>query len=394
MSESPFAASSAVVAHGGGPTAVLNASLGGLIETWVELAGDCTLHGARHGIDGLLSDDYFDLSGQNVDLVRRVCQSPGSAIGSSRRRLEHVDYARLIEAFQRRRVRYFFYTGGNGSMGTALAVEQHARAAGYAMTVVGIPKTIDNDLFVTDHTPGYASTARFFACAARDVGEDNRSLPSPVCVLEVLGRNAGWVVAATAFARCDEDDAPHLVYLPERRVSLDSIAADVERVYRRLGRCVIAVCEGQLDETGAAFGADVDRPGVPQHRLASNLGHTLARLLTERTGIRARAEKPGLLGRSCGPFASEVDRQEAWACGRAAAQAALNRESGMMVAIRRDCDSPYSSSTFLTPLAGVAGRERLLPPEWIHPDGNDILPPFLDYARPLVGPIEHHPRLK
>ncbi len=278
-------------------------------------------------------------------------------------------------------------------MGTALAVDRFARDVGYELAVVGIPKTIDNDLHVTDHTPGYASTARFFACAARDLGEDNRALPSPVAVLEVLGRNGGWVTGATALARHSEDDAPHLIYLPERRVSLQQIAADVEAVHARLGRCVLAVCEGQLDETGAAFGADVDRPEVQQYRLASNLGHTLARLITERTGLRARAEKPGLVGRSCGPFATDVDRQEAFECGRAAVRAAVEGRWGVMVALRRDCDAPYSSSTFLTPLESVAGRERLMPPEWIAPAGNDVGSAFLEYVRPLIGEIRHYKRL-
>jgi 6-phosphofructokinase 1 len=246
---------------------------------------------------------------------------------------------------------------------------------------------------VTDHTPGYPSTARFFAFAARDVGEDNRSLPSPLCVLETLGRNAGWIVAATSFARRHEDDAPHLIYFPERPVSLDRIAADAERVYRRLGRAVIAVCEGQIDESGQPFGAAVDRPDVAQHRLASNLGHTLAQLLAAKTGLRARAEKPGLLGRSCGPFASPLDRAEACECGRAAARAAMEDRSACMVAIRRESDQPYRSSTFLAPLETVAGQERTLPLEWIAPKGNDVLPAFRDYARPLIGDVPGYPRL-
>jgi 6-phosphofructokinase len=276
-------------------------------------------------------------------------------------------------------VHTFFYTGGNGSMDTALRMAHCARGAHYDLQVIGIPKTIDNDLCVTDRTPGYASTARFFACAARDVGEDNRSLPAPVCVLETLGRNAGWIVAATSLARHAEDDAPHLIYFPERRLSLDRIAADVERVYRRLGRVVVAVCEGQLDDGGRPFGADVDRADSDVQRLASNLGHTLARLLSEKLGIRARAEKPGLLGRCCGEFVAPRDRQEAFACGRAAAVAAGAGESGVMVALRRD------SSTFLTPLETVASVERRLPADWIHPDGNDVLPAFGSMPRRWWG---------
>jgi 6-phosphofructokinase len=375
----------AVAAHGGGPTAVINASLAGLIEER-RRHGD-GLYGARYGLAGLLRGDLVDLLALDAHLVRQIGESPGSALGSSRLPLAEEDCARILEIFRRAEVHTFFYTGGNGSMDTALRMEQYARGAHYELQVIGIPKTIDNDLRVTDHTPGYASTARFFACAARDVGEDNRSLPAPVCVLETLGRNAGWIVAATSLARHGEDDAPHLIYFPERRLSLDRIAADVERVYSRLGRVVIAVCEGQLDEGGRPFGADEDRAGSETQRLASNLGHTLARLLSAKLGIRARAEKPGLLGRCCGEFVVSRDRREAFACGQAAAKAAGEGESGVMVALRPD------GSTFHTPLEKVARVERLLPAEWIQPEGNDVLPVFREYAAPLTGEIAGWPRL-
>lgn len=374
-----------VVAHGGGPTAVINASLAGLIEECRRLGQ--SLYGARYGLAGLLRGDLVDLLAVDAELVRKIGEAPGSALGSSRIPLSEGDYERLFGMFRRAGIHTLFYTGGNGSMDTALRVARQARANGYELQVIGIPKTIDNDLCVTDHTPGYASTAYFFGCAARDVGEDNRSLPSPVCVLETLGRNAGWIVAATSLARHAEDDAPHLIYLPERRLSLERIAADVERVYRRLGRVVIAVCEGQLDDRGRPFGADVDRAESDVHRLASNLGHTMARLLTEKLGIRARAEKPGLLGRCCGPFAVARDRQDAFACGRAAAAAAAEGHTEVMVALRGD------SSTFLTPLETVARAERLLPADWIHPDGNDVLPAFREYAAPLAGEVTGWPRL-
>ena len=375
----------AVVAHGGGPTAVINASLAGLIEERRRRGEG--LYGARYGLAGILRGELVDLLALDADLVRQIGDTPGSALGSSRLPLADEDYARLLDVLRRSDVHTFFYTGGNGSMDTALRLDGYARGAHYELQVVGIPKTIDNDLCVTDHTPGYASTARFFACAARDVGEDNRSLPSPVCVLETLGRNAGWIVAATSLARHAEDDAPHLIYLPERRVSLDRIAADVERVYRRLGRVVVAVCEGQLDDAGRPFGADVDRAESAAQRLASNLGHTLAHLLSEKLGIRARAEKPGLLGRCCGEFAVALDRREAFACGRAAAVAAAEGHTDAMVALRRD------SNTFLTPLETVARVERRMPAEWIHPDGNDVTVAFQEYAAGLVGEVRGWPRL-
>jgi 6-phosphofructokinase len=374
-----------VVAHGGGPTAVINASMAGLIEECRRLGYG--LYGARYGLAGMVRGDLVDLLALDVELVRQIGDAPGSALGSSRLPLAEDHYARLLDVLRRADAHTFFYTGGNGSMDTALRIARHAREAHYDLQVIGIPKTIDNDLCVTEHSPGYASTARFFACAARDVGEDNRSLPSPICVLETLGRNAGWIVAATSLARHRDDDAPHLIYFPERRLSLDRIAADVERVYRRLGRVVVVVCEGQLDAGGRPFGADVDRPESETQRLASNLGHTLARLLTEKLGIRARAEKPGLLGRCCGEFAVALDRREAFACGRAAALAADEGRTDAMVALRRD------SSTFLTPLDTVARVERQLPADWIHPDGNDVLPPFCAYAGPLVGEVPGWPRL-
>jgi 6-phosphofructokinase len=383
----------ALIAHGGGPTSVINASLAGLIEEARAHRTFGNLYGARFGIRGLLDENFTELLGQDQNLVHAIARSPGSALGSSRFKLSDEDYGRLLDVFKKHDIHCFFYTGGNGSMDTALEVSRRASAAGYDIQVIGIPKTIDNDLCVTDHTPGYASTAHFFAIAAREVGEDNRSLPPPISVLEVLGRNAGWVVAATALARTREDDAPHLIYFPEKPVSLDRIAIDVERVYRRLGRVVVAVCEGQLDETGAPFGAEVDRAASAVHRLASNLGHTLARLLSTKLGLRARAEKPGLLGRCCGPLASELDRQEAGECGRAAAHAAAKGESGVMIAIRRDSQMPYRSSTFLTPLETVARTERLLPGEWINEAGNDVSAAFIEYASPLLPPMKGYARL-
>jgi ATP-dependent phosphofructokinase / diphosphate-dependent phosphofructokinase len=383
----------ALIAHGGGPTSVINASLVGLVEESRARGTFAHLYGARFGVQGLLEENFTELLGQDQNLMRAIARSPGSALGSSRFKLSEEDYSRILEILKKKDIRCFFYTGGNGSMDTALQVSRQAHAAGHELQVIGIPKTIDNDLSITDHTPGYASTAHFFAIAAREVGEDNRSLPPPITVLEVLGRNAGWVVAATALARTREDDPPHLIYLPERRVSLDQIAADVERVYRTVGRVVIAVCEGQLDETGTPFGADVDRAASPVHRLASNLGHTLARLISTKLGLRARAEKPGLLGRCCGPMASDLDRREAGDCGRSAACAAAKGESGVMIAIRRDSQTPYRSSTFLTPLETVARTERLLPGEWINAAGNDVNREFIDYASPLIPKVESYAHL-
>src|SRR5579885_1449764 len=203
---------SAVIVHSGGPTAVLNASLAGIVEEARKHPAITAIYGARHGNSGLRTGNFVDLTGQDLSAL---AFSPGSALGSSREPIAPEDYPRLFETLRQLDARYLFYTGGNGSMGTALSLDGFARQNGYALRTMGIPKTIDNDLAGTDHTPGYASCARFFAHAVRDVGEDNRALPAPVEVIEVLGRNVGWIAAATALARNAPEDPPHLIYFPE-----------------------------------------------------------------------------------------------------------------------------------------------------------------------------------
>jgi 6-phosphofructokinase 1 len=358
----------AVIAHGGGPTAVLNASLAGLVAGC--RGSFSAVYAARFGLPGICEDEIANLLEVPPSHFDQIALAPGSAIGSSRRKLEDADFDRIIATLRNQGIETVFYTGGNGSMRTLLDLRRHG------LQVIGIPKTIDNDLMVTHHTPGYASTAYFFACAAREAGADNSALPSPICILETLGRNVGWIAAATSLS-----GAPHLIYFPERPLSADRIAADVEAVYRRLGRVVLAVCEGQRDEAGQVFGADIDR------ELASNLGHSLARMLTAKLGIRARAEKPGLIGRSCGLFTRDRDRREAYQCGYAAAGAGMNDETGVMVALNAE------GGTFLTPLETVAGKERPFPTEWINSEGNGVTEEFRAWAEPLVGPVPPWARL-
>lgn len=381
----------AIVAHSGGPTPVMNASLKGVIEESAKHPEIASLYGARFGIDGVLTEDFIDLFRQPKETIEAVSRTPSSALGTSRREVNNADLNRVLDIFAAYEVRYFFYTGGNGSMGTAHQIETASRGRGYDLAVIGIPKTIDNDLLETDHSPGYASTARFFAHAVRDVGADNRALPGQVEIVEILGRNTGWLAAATSLARAEEDDAPHLIYFPEQRLPLEKLLVDIERVYRRLNRCVVAVCEGQLNEDGEPFGADT-RTGS-RGSLAMNLGHRLAMLVSEKLNIRARSEKPGLLGRASPAYVSQVDWEEARMCGRAAVQAGLRGESGKMVTILRECSEPYTSITGLADLARVAFLERPFPAEWRNQEGNDVLPSFREYTLPLVGTILPHCRL-
>jgi 6-phosphofructokinase 1 len=388
---STVARGNAVVAHSGGPTPVINASLFGVLHEARRYPEIPALYGARFGIEGILNGDFLDLYRQPAGLMEQVARAPSSALGSSRRETCSADLSRLLDVFRRHNIRFLFYNGGNGSMGTAHEIVSLARDARYEMQVVGIPKTIDNDLLATDHSPGYASVARFFATAIRDIDADNRALRNQVEILEVLGRNAGWLAAATSLARSQPDDAPHLIYVPEHRLSLNQLLTDVERVYSRLNRCVVAVCEGQLDDTGQPFGADV-RAGS-RGTLAMNLGHRLAILISEHLKLRARSEKPGLLGRATSLTISDSDWNEAYLCGGAAVTAAMLGKGGNMITLVRSATEPYSVETGLAGLSDVAFLERTLPEEWIAPSGNDILAGFRDYALPFVGTIPSHPRL-
>lgn len=384
----------AVVAHGGGPTAVINASLVGVIEERRKHPEITALYGARHGILGVLNEDFLDLDRQDPALLERIAETPGSALGSCRYKVRESDYERIVQVFRAHEIRYFFYTGGNDSMDTSLKVARLARDRGYELRVVGIPKTIDNDLTETDHAPGYGSAALFYACALRDIGADIRELPGRVTVVEVMGRNAGWLTAATALARHAPEDPPQLIYVPERPVSAEKLLADVEAVYRRLGYAVVAVCEGQRDEKGEPFGADMIAADGFSHQLAGNLAHALAQLIARHLKLRARSEKPGLLGRSSAAFVSATDRDEARQCGRAAVAAAVCGVSERMVTLVREAGPGYRVRTGLAELEKVANAERRFPAEWIHPDGNDVLPAFHDYAAPLVGEVAPRPRLE
>jgi ATP-dependent phosphofructokinase / diphosphate-dependent phosphofructokinase len=375
----------ALVAHGGGPTAVLNSSLAGVVEECRRYAEVTALYGALNGARGLVDELFIDLFAESEDTWAAIAQSPGSALGSSRKNLSDEDFDGMLETLRRHEIRYVFLTGGNGTMEMALKLSHVCRSAGYEASVIGIPKTIDNDLFGTDHTPGFASAARFFVHALRYIGADNRSLPG-ITVVEVLGRNAGWLAASTLLARQEPDDAPHLMYLPERRLPFAQLASDVERVYRKLGRVVVAVCEGQLDEQGEPFGADTRIASAAP--LALNLAHVLSMRLSKSLGISARSEKPGLLGRSFGVLASAVDLAEARRCGAAAVGFALRGETGKMVTLQRIESIEYGTTIGLIPIEEVAGRERLFPAAWAPDDPSAGAPEFQRWLEPLLGQIQ------
>ncbi len=383
----------AVVIHGGGPTSVLNASLCGMILEARRQRQVSAFYGAKHGVKGVLDENFWDLLAQPDHIVNGLRTSPGSAIGSSRMHVTDEHVSQVLGIFEKWNIRFAFVAGGNGTQETGLRLLRAAEAKGYELRVVGIPKTVDNDLASTHFSPGYPTAARFFAQAFRDIGEDNRSLPTPINVIEVIGRNVGWVVGASALARSRENDPPHLIYLPEHRVSEDQLCADVERVYRKLGRCVVAMCEGQRNEKGDPFGAAFHATAGARDQLAANLAHQVASLLTERLGVRARSEKPGLLGRSSALDVVPLDRQASWLCGQRAIHHAVNGMSGRMLTVEALGDAQGETVIGSVPFEAVSRAEHALDASHIHPDGNDVTEAFLSYVRPLVGPIEPHVRL-
>ena len=388
-----------VVGQSGGPTAVINASLAGVIQEAVQHEAITGIYGMRHGVEGLLREDLVDLEAESAETVELLKHTPSAALGSCRHKLGDADYERILGILRGHGIRYFLYIGGNDSADTSHRLAALAEREDYELRVVGIPKTVDNDLVATDHCPGHPSVARWLATSVRDAGLDTEAIgvADTVKVIETMGRDTGWITAATALARTHEDAAPHLIYLPERPLHRDRLLADVDRVYRALGRVVIAVCEGQKDERGQYLSAstksvDVDRFGHPQ---LGGVAAVVCEIISTELKLKARFDKPGTIQRVSGVLASPVDVDEAWRVGQAGVRHAVDGATGQMVVLVRERSEPYRSRTELVPLEQVANEVRAVPDEFIAPGDNDVTQAYLDYIRPLIGgPLPAYARLR
>ncbi len=371
-----------LVAHGGGPTAVINCSLQGVVEAARDSGKVDKIYAARFGAEGILSGDLIDLTDVSPSAIAKLSHTPASAIGSCRRKLTDADYPTVLETLRKFEIDCFFYNGGNDSMDTCHKVNELAKKEGLDLRVIGIPKTMDNDLEITDHCPGFGSAARYAALSAAELALDASGLPIHVVVLELMGRNAGWVTAASAMA-ARLTDCEMLTYLPEVPVDEDKMLADIETRYAKGRGLLVTVSEGicGLDGKPLADTGIVDGFG---HKIPGGTAQHVTDQIIQKLGLKSRAEKPGLLGRASIPYVSLPDREEAYAVGKFALESALNGESGCMVAIAAERTPQYSSSLFLTPLADVANVEKKFPLEWIV-DGNGIAGTFFDYAVPLMG---------
>ena len=385
-----------LVAQGGGPTAVINQSVAGVVSEARKFAQISHVYGAVHGIQGIVEEDLVDLTEATTHNLEMAANTPSSGLCSTRMKPTPDVCQRIFEVCRAHDVRYFFYIGGNDSADTCRIVNQEAKADGYELRVVHVPKTIDNDLKVTDHCPGYGSAAKFVAQAFMGANLDNRSLPG-VYIGVVMGRHAGFLTAAAALGRVYPDDGPHLVYVPEVAFSKKKFLDDVKRIHKKFGRCVIAVSEGITDSKGKAIaeqfsGGEKDAHGNVQLSGTGALGDLLSSWVKSGTKItRVRADTLGYLQRSFAGCVSEVDQAEARAVGEMAAKFAIGQRLDGSVAIRRVGD--YAVEYFLTPLDTVARVSNEMPKKFMNKDGNDVTQAFLHYARPLVGALPQIERL-
>ncbi|MCV2356977.1 6-phosphofructokinase [Paucibacter sp. B2R-40] len=378
-----------LVAQGGGPTAVINQSLVGVVLEARRQHQVGLVYGARHGVRGIINEDFVDLTQETSHNLELVAQTPSSALGSTRDKPDAAYCHKIFKVLQAHGITHFFYIGGNDSSDTVRIVSEEAAAASYPLRCIHIPKTIDNDLVGNDHTPGFPSAARFVAQAFAGANLDNAALPG-VYVGVVMGRHAGFLTAASALGKKFPDDGPHLIYLPERVFDLQQFLADVKATYERFGRCVIAVSEGIHDASGQPIAAqltkDLERDDHGNVQLSGNgaLADLLCEEIKEKLGIkRVRGDTFGYLQRSFIGCVSDVDQREAREVGEKAVQFAFNAGRDGSVAIKRS--GYYSVDYELLPLTAVAGKTRVMEDEFIAASGTDVTDAFRLYLRPLLG---------
>ena len=380
-----------LIAQSGGPTAVINSSCCGIIQEVLKYEDSFgEIYGAINGILGVLSEELVDLKREDAATIELLKRTPSSALGSCRYKLTDKDYNRVLNVIEAHDIRYCFFIGGNDTMDTADKMDKLLKRHSREVYVIGIPKTIDNDLIGTDHCPGYPSAARWLAIAVRDAGLDTRAIytTDTVKIIETMGRNSGWLVAATALAREDPGSPPHLIYLPERPFHEARFLLDVKRVYSKLGCAVIAVAEGLRDKEGKLLVEsraehDADSFG---HAQRGGVADYLCRLVADRLAIKARSDKPGTIQRVSMVCASEIDLEEAYEVGKKAVQLVLEEKSGCMITLKRMSGEEYKCAKGSIALGQVANQERLMPDEFINGDGNDVTGKFLEWARPLIQP--------
>ncbi len=382
-----------VFAQSGGPTSVINASAAGVFIEGLKSDAITAVYGAAHGIKGILNEEFYDISKEDMKELELLKNTPSSALGSVRYKLkdasaDDTDYKKLLEVFKKYDVRYFFYNGGNDSMDTCNKISKYMAKSGYDMNVIGVPKTIDNDLYGTDHCPGFASAAKYIATTIMEINLDAKVYDTPmVCVIEAMGRNAGWLTASAALANYKGLGAD-LIYLPEIDFDVDKFISDVKNVCaKNNNKCIAVVSEGIHDKNGTLICEALGKAGARDsfgHAQLGGVAATLANLVKDATGFKTRAVELSLMQRCAAHCASKTDVEETFEAGKQAVRAAVAGETDKMVCYARKEGDKYECEYKLLPLELAANTEKTVPLDWITDNGTGISEEFVKYALPLI----------
>ncbi len=390
----------AIIGQSGGPTSVINASLAGVVEAAREVPQIKNVYGMNFGIEGFMNEEIIDLGNQPKEIIEGLKHTPSSALGSTRHKVQEEDFPVILDMLKKYDIRYFFLIGGNDTMDTINRVEQFCRKSGYELTGIGIPKTVDNDLFGTDHTPGFASAARSNILNVMQAGFLARDMKKvdQFVIYQTIGRDAGWLAAATAMAKKDEDDAPHLIYAPEFDFDKEKFLSDFERVYRKYGWVSIVCGEGIKYADGTPVSASRVKDKFSNVEFGAMGGTSVAvnlhRMISEKFGFRGEFQITESLIMSAEDRVVEQDVEEAYRCGISAVDLAKEGVSGMMVSMQRISNNPYSIEFGRVPLNDVAVKAKPVPREYFNEEGNFVSNRFIEYMKPLTAPLPEFVRLK
>jgi 6-phosphofructokinase 1 len=384
-----------LVGQSGGPTAVINASVAGVIQQARNYPFIQNVYGGLNGILGILNEQLIDLKLEMPDTIKALKHTPAAALGTCRYKIDFKkkpekaarEMDRLFQVFDAHNIRFFFYAGGNDSQDTSDKINLEAIRRGYDMRVIGVPKTIDNDLPHTDHCPGFGSVAKYNACTVMEIAADVGSMATDdgsCCIVEVMGRSAGWIAASSILAKREPKDAPHIVLLPEIRFREEAFLDKVKQVVAEVGYCIVVVGEGLKNADGSEYSADMKRLDAFGHPVLSGAAERLSELVVEKLGTKTRTVKLGYAQRAAAHYASATDASEAVACGEAAVRAAAEGKTGYMVKLIRTPGDEYCWTTGLQPLGDIANVEHMVPRDWISEDGFLPNEKFVEYARPLI----------
>lgn len=382
-----------LVAQSGGPTTVINSSLAGVISASLKAGDNCKIYGARNGIQGVLKkdlvalDEIFRGKEEKIEVLK---VTPSMYLGSCRYKLPSMkdnlgDYETIFEVFKQHNIRHFFYIGGNDSMDTVDKLSKYALDTDYDITIMGVPKTIDNDLVCTDHTPGFGSAAKYIATSILEMAHDTYIYDmESVLIVEIMGRNAGWLTASSVLARNEYSEAPHLIYLPETPFSTGAFVQDVREQLKQRKQVIVAVSEGIKDTEGMYISAKSSQVDQFGHVMLSGTGKYLEGLVQNAIGCKVRSIELNVLQRCAAHISSETDVKEAFALGEKAVEVALEGHTKEMVVVTRKSDSPYEVAYSTVDISLVANKEKKIPKEWINEAGNDVTDEMVAYLRPLI----------